>query len=352
MADLQSVLLAGRVLDSRGALQVGRFLTGRYLRKRKIASSIQLGVTYGCQAGCRHCSASKDEYIEPVEHRKDHTFAEILTILDDLKAMGVPRVHLVGGEPSLRPDIEQVIEAACSRGLVTLLETNAMDLDLAIVKPRKNFILATSLDYPDAERHDRYRRLPGCFDKVMALLAHCERLGIPFLVSTWVSQNDFDKVRAFDRLIAGMRHSLGVRVLILRPSGRLLKNERLTLNKDVRSAYKAAAKGTRVWFGGYFGEPQCHLQTGEYFHINAYGDIMGCQYVPLKFGNVRERGLRTVLDEMYRSPLFDHEVPRCLLEDNDFMARVREAPGTHPVRAEDVALRTGPIPESARLGKR
>lgn len=348
MADLQSVMLAGRALDRRGMRQLSRFLVGRYVRRRKIASSIQLGVTYGCQAACHHCSASKDEYIEPDETRRDHSFEEIEAILDDLVAMGIPRVHLVGGEPTLRSDIEQIIDASTRRGLVTLLETNANDLDLSIIRPRKNFILATSLDYPDAARHDRYRGLPGCFDKVMALLSHCEAQGIPFLVSTWVSHKDFDKVMAFDRLIAGMRHSLGVRVLILRPSGRLLKNERLTLSQDVRREYKAASKGTRVWFGGYFGEPECHLQTGEYFHVNAYGDIMGCQYIPLKFGNVRQQPLRQVLDQMYDSPLFDHEVPRCLLEDNDFMERVRRAPGTHPVRAEDVALRTGPLPENAR----
>lgn len=348
MADLQSALLAGRSLDRRGLRQLTRFAVGRYLLRRKIASSIQLGVTYGCQASCHHCSASKDEYVEPDETRRDHSFDEILAILDELKAMGIPRVHLVGGEPTLRPDIGQIIDASCQRGLVTLLETNAADLDLALIRPRKNFIVATSLDYPDAKRHDRYRGLPGCFDKVMALLDHCEQVGLPYLVSTWVSHRDFDKVHAFDRLIAGRRHSLGVRVLILRPSGRLLKNERLTLSSEIRREYKHKSRGTRVWFGGYFGEPECHLQTGEYFHVNAYGDVMGCQYIPLKFGNLRDRPLRRVLDEMYDSPLFDHEVPRCLLEDTDFMRRVREAPGTHPVQAEDVALRDGPLPESAR----
>lgn len=348
MADLQSAALAARSLDRRGLRQLSRFVVGRYLRREKIASSIQLGVTYGCQASCHHCSADKAEFIEPAETRREHRLDEIETILDELVAMKVPRVHLVGGEPTLRADIEQIIDASVSRGLVTLLETNAMDLDLSIIRPRKNFILATSLDYPDAARHDRYRGLPGCFDRVLALLRHCEAQGVPFLVSTWVSHKDFDKVLAFDRLIAGMKHSLGVRVLILRPSGRLLKHERLTLTRDIRAAYKQAARGTRVWFGGYFGEPQCHLQTGEYFHVNAYGDVMGCQYIPLKFGNLRERPLRRVLDEMYATDLFDHEVPRCLLEDGDFMRRVRQTPGTHPVSAQDMARRTGPLPDFAR----
>lgn len=348
MADLQSLALAARSLDRRGLRQLSRFVVGRYLRRQKIASSIQLGLTYGCQAACHHCSADQDEFVEPDDRRRDHSFEQILDILDELRAMKIPRVHLVGGEPTLRDDIEEIIDASVSRGLVTLLETNAMDLDLSIIRPRKNFILATSLDYPDAERHDRYRGLPGCFERVMALIQHCEAQGIPFLISTWVSHRDFDKVAAFDRLIAGMRHSLGVRVLILRPSGRLLENQRLTLTHDVRAAYKEKSKGTRVWFGGYFGEPECHLQTGEYFHVNAYGDVMGCQYVPLKFGNLRQRPLRALLDEMYDTDLFDHEVPRCLLEDGDFMRRVRQTPGSHPVRAEDMARRTQALPPFAR----
>lgn len=74
---------------------------------------VWLPLTYRCNNRCIWCYANSDDYasvqnkILPLSEQD-----EILTLLHELK---IPRVILIGGEPTLYPEVEKLIEKISKR---------------------------------------------------------------------------------------------------------------------------------------------------------------------------------------------------------------------------------------------
>jgi molybdenum cofactor biosynthesis enzyme MoaA len=54
-------------------------------------------------------------------------------------------------------------------------------------------VMITSLDSTNAEKHDKFRRLPKLFDKAIEKIKECQRIGMLTAISTTVVQEDLDK---------------------------------------------------------------------------------------------------------------------------------------------------------------
>jgi MoaA/NifB/PqqE/SkfB family radical SAM enzyme len=126
---------------------------------------VSFEVTYRCNARCKHChlGGPVEEDLAPPER-----FAELCRELDPVAA------QISGGEPLLRKDILQIIEAiVSSRGAeMGVITTNGW-----LLRRKKYESLraagvdefSLSLDYPD-KRHDDFRAIPGLFDRIVELL--------------------------------------------------------------------------------------------------------------------------------------------------------------------------------------
>src|SRR5574339_141413 len=78
-----------------------------------------------CNLACMHCySISAD-----VDFPGELSTREVLAVMDDLKAFGVPALILSGGEPLLRPDIFEIAARAKSLGFYLALSTNGTLID-------------------------------------------------------------------------------------------------------------------------------------------------------------------------------------------------------------------------------
>lgn len=129
-----------------------------------------------CNLTCKHCysiSADKD-------FPGELSTAEVYAVMDDLRAFGVPVLILSGGEPLLRPDIFEVAARAKALGFYTGLSSNGTLIDEAMM----GRIAGVSFDYVGisldgiAATHDRFRRLPGAFDRSLHAVRLCRDAGI------------------------------------------------------------------------------------------------------------------------------------------------------------------------------
>lgn len=75
-----------------------------------------------CNQKCVHCYAAGQENAEEAEL----STGEWLTILDKLRAAGIPQVTFTGGEPTMRDDLFELIKHA--RWFVSRLNTNGIKL--------------------------------------------------------------------------------------------------------------------------------------------------------------------------------------------------------------------------------
>ena len=138
-----------------------------------------------CNLACMHCySISAD-----VDFPGELDTAAVFSVMDDLKAFGVPALVLSGGEPLLRKDIFEIAERAKAMGFYTALSTNGTLIDAALAARirRTGFgYVGISLDGL-AQTHDKFRRMAGAFEKsfdALRLLRDLEvKVGVRFTLT-------------------------------------------------------------------------------------------------------------------------------------------------------------------------
>jgi radical SAM protein with 4Fe4S-binding SPASM domain len=135
-------------------------------------------ITDRCNLSCTHC------YNKSGPGRTSEgelTTAEAIAVIDDLADMGVPLILFTGGEPLMREDLWELARHARSRGLKMALSTNGTLITPEVARKINECGIeyaGISLDGARAETHDRFRNLPGAFDKSRAAFAACRQAGL------------------------------------------------------------------------------------------------------------------------------------------------------------------------------
>ncbi len=153
-------------------------------------------ITNRCNLRCRHC-------YQDSEHRRlddELTLGEKLDVVDQFGRMYTPMFALAGGEPLTCPDLLPVVRRAKSYAMHVSLATNGV-----LLTPRRCAELAeagvryveVSLDSVHAERHDRFRGVPGMWERAVAgMKAVVNTPGLRLGVAMCVHQGNVEEVRA------------------------------------------------------------------------------------------------------------------------------------------------------------
>ncbi len=129
-----------------------------------------------CNLKCIHCySQSKD-----IEYSNELTTKEAKAMLDDLAEFGAPVILFSGGEPTMRPDLLELIAYAKEKGLRAVISTNGTLISEEKASALKNMGLSyvgISLD-GIKETNDRFRGVIGAFDAALQGIRNCKKVGI------------------------------------------------------------------------------------------------------------------------------------------------------------------------------
>ncbi|HSG96038.1 MAG TPA: heme d1 biosynthesis radical SAM protein NirJ [Afifellaceae bacterium] len=144
-----------------------------------------------CNLKCKHCYSISGDVDFPGELTTD----EVYTVMDDLRAFGVPVLILSGGEPLIRPDIYDISVRAKAMGFYVGLSTNGTLIDDAAA----DRIAAIGYDYVGISLdgigavHDRFRGMAGSFDASLAavrrLKARAVKVGLRFTMTMDNAEN-------------------------------------------------------------------------------------------------------------------------------------------------------------------
>ena len=185
------------------------------MRRKRVPFGGSLEVTHRCNLRCAHCyqfapregnEAGPGRGRGPRPGPADPGPAEMglddyRTLLDQLKDAGCLFLSITGGEPLLRPDIMDILQAADERCFSFALQTNALLLDEAVadeLAELANLRVEISLHAASAEKHDAFTGVPGSFQACLDAMDRLFERNVPVLVKTIVTSLNSDEL---DRMV-------------------------------------------------------------------------------------------------------------------------------------------------------
>ena len=289
-------------------------------------------LTQACDLACVHCRACAIENRNPFELSTEEGFR----LLEEVRSFGDPLMVFTGGDPLKRPDLFTLLEKSVQLGLRTTVTPSATPLltESAIERFQNCGVarMAISLDGPDAESHDGFRRVTGSFDRTIRALQHAQQIGLQTQVNTTVTRHNVGRLSEIANLVKGAGAKLWS-VFFLVATGRASASQDLTaeeyeevfaflynLSKSApfdiktteaqhyrrfvaqrRKAEGAGKAGTRQVSPEII-QRQAGINDGKGFvFVSHTGEIFPSGFLPLAAGNVRHDSLATVYRE---SPLF------------------------------------------------
>ena len=166
---------------------VGALTLGEYADKMSaphlmdlMVSAMTRGGAWHCNQKCLHCYAAG----QPMGESRELTTAEWKDVLARLRAANIPQVTFTGGEPTLRDDLVELVDAA--QWFVTRLNTNGRlltpQLCRALAEASLDSVQVT-LYAADAEAHNALVGAPG-FDETVRGIRNAVDAGLIVSVNT------------------------------------------------------------------------------------------------------------------------------------------------------------------------
>ena len=175
-------------------------------------------LTRSCNLACRHCRASAERGPYPGEL----STGEVLRVMDEIASFSKPVIILTGGEPLLRSDVFTLARHGTQRGFRVVMATNGTLFTEDIVKEMKDSGIqrvSISLDGPDAETHDAFRKVKGSFEGSLRGIELLKKGQMEFQINTTVTQVNLHVIPDMLRLavhLGAVAHHL----FLLVPTGR------------------------------------------------------------------------------------------------------------------------------------
>ena len=232
-------------LRRRLALDIARKLRDQAVREHPLRL-LFWECTLRCNLACRHCGSD----CKATAGCKDMPIEDFARVLDSVAAATDPHkvmVNVTGGEPLVRPDLEQCGRVIYEKGFPWGMVTNGMLLTPERYKSLLHSglrALTISLD-GIGEDHDWMRGRQGCYAKAVEAIRMVAASGeVEFDVVTCVNRRNFDHLAEIRDLLVG----LGLkewRLFTVFPVGRGAEDPELQISNAQFRALMEFIKATR-----------------------------------------------------------------------------------------------------------
>ncbi len=294
--------------------QVGA-LTGR-----PVPDQFSIAVMRACPNDCIHCSA-------PSRQGEILDSEIVKRAVSEALDMGSYLVTFDGGEPMLRKDLPALVSAVDARAVATSF-TSGYNLTPELARSLKEnglYAVRISIDSPDEEEHDRVRGRKGAYKDALSGVKNAIDAGLLVDLFMVTSPGNIDHLdEAFSLAKELGVHELSFYEIVAVGRWASHEDEVLTADDVVRlerfHKEKNRIDGPRVTALPYLLSPQMFgcFAGRRWIHVNSAGEALPCAYMPLGFGNIKEKSLKKIWKDMSRYKWFRG---RCSCQMRDPMFR-------------------------------
>lgn len=335
----QKISLSSHFLKKpRSLLGIAKGYLIRGIGNKPYLRSLELNITSDCNLSCEMCYASK--YKRP--HESLMSVSEYKSLWHQAKKLGAFGVHLIGGEPTIRKDLFDILAVLEPRKYLVSIVTNAFAVEEEMIKEfgkLKLFTICVSLDSDNESENDKIRG-EGSFMKALSVIDLCKKYNIMPEVSFTVSKSSMSR---FNRMLEFTR-SKGILLgcSSLSPTGRFEGMFDECPQEDEWLILKENLPSLRFDFSHTFKGVGCPGGV-EKLCISPYGDVQTCAINPISFGNVRDKPLEDIWRFIHSQFSYfhkDRKYPRCVVTwDKDYHKKILEpsySSNINPVKLVDL----------------
>jgi MoaA/NifB/PqqE/SkfB family radical SAM enzyme len=265
--------------------------------------SVYVSVTNKCVFNCLYCSnfSSADEDLD------GDIFCRLINQIQD---SGAACIGFTGGEPLLRNDLEQIIEAVDERSYAIVFTSGHL-LGKERARALKNAGLSAmviSLDSHIAKEHNSGRNSEKAFDTAVSAIQSSVSVGLYTAVSMVISKEMLFSKKIYDFIsFVGKLGAHEIRILRPMPCGKLMKgnfeqvgesdlNRLRVLQYDINKNQELPTIMALPHIGSINNYGCSAGRTHAY--VTADGDVCPCDFVPLSFGNITESPFNEIYKKM------------------------------------------------------
>lgn len=153
-------------------------------------------LTHRCPLQCAYCSNP----VELLKANREMATEAWLALFDQAADLGVLQIHLSGGEPTLRPDLEVLVEHLARRGVYT----NLITAGVGLAEGRMEALAQAGLDHvqvsfqgafaPTTEKIGNHR---GAHQKKVETARQVRAAGLPLTINAPIHRHNIKEVPAF-----------------------------------------------------------------------------------------------------------------------------------------------------------
>jgi MoaA/NifB/PqqE/SkfB family radical SAM enzyme len=270
------------------------------LTRRSVPDQFSIAVMRACPNDCIHCSAPSRQG-EILESR----------IVEDAVSqaldMGSYLITFDGGEPMLRKDLPDLVSSVGERAIATTF-TSGYHLTPEMARRLKEsglYAVRISIDSPFEKEHDRVRGRVGAFADALSGVKNALEAGLLVDLFMVTSPHNIDHLEDAFSLASRLRaHELSLYEIVAVGRWASHEDEVLT-DKDVLRLErfhkeKNRSDGPRVTALPYLLGPEMFgcFAGRRWIHVDGDGEALPCAYMPLSFGNIKEKSLKEIWKEM------------------------------------------------------
>lgn len=281
-----------RAIDTLTAIKKGE--------KRVFQSDVV--VTGRCHCNCWHCYRNKNS-------RFDLDMEYIKSFMKQSFELGAANIGITGGEPMLRTDIKEIVEAVPD-GMQSQLYTTGHGIDDEFCKVIKNSNVTRviiSLDHYKEEVVTKTRNNKNAFKEALDAIKILQKNGIYTVVTICIIESfTEDEIEEYFNFVNKLNIQ-EVRVILPIPQGKIegmdcklnyKKAKRMILN--IKKKYINNPDYPNIILFSEFESSKCLGCSAGMYYITANNDgaITPCVAVPLSFGNIKTDKLKDVFMDM------------------------------------------------------
>jgi len=289
------------------------------LTRRPVPDQFSIAVMRACPNECIHCSAPsrQGEILE----------SEIVKgAISQALEMGSYLITFDGGEPMLRKDLPDLVSSVGSRAIATSF-TSGYSLTAERAQQLKKaglYAVRISIDSPFEKEHDRVRGRSGAFQDALCGVRNALDAGLLVDLFMVTSPHNIDHLEDAFSLAADLGvHELSFYEIVAVGRWAAHEDEVLTSADVLRlerfHKEKNRSNGPRVTALPYLLGPEMFgcFAGRRWIHVDGAGEALPCAYMPLGFGNIKEKSLKEIWKDMTSYQWFKGRCS-CQMRDHEF----------------------------------